>query len=86
MRLWAQRPRFSSKSSSLVASKDGRCLKALSAHGTFEVSSDRVVFTETYTFDDGHSDTPRWTIHKMAEGQYIGTKIGLRGKHPVRPA
>lgn len=41
---------------------------SISAHGELDADTDTVVFTETYTFDDGHSDTLRWTIHKMAEG------------------
>ena len=52
----------------------------ISAHGAFEASSDTVVFTETYTFDDGHSDTLRWTIHKTAEGRYIGHENRLEGE------
>ncbi|WP_333919225.1 DUF3833 family protein [Bradyrhizobium sp. CCBAU 45321] len=42
--------------------------------------TDTVVFTETYTFDDGHSDTLRWTIHKMGEGQYTGHENRLDGE------
>lgn len=52
----------------------------ISAHGAFEASSDTVLFTETYNFDDSRSDTLQWTIHKMAKGQYIGHKNRLEGE------
>ncbi|MHB0768160.1 DUF3833 family protein [Bradyrhizobium sp. 5.13L] len=35
---------------------------------------------ETYIFDDGHSDPLRWTIHKMAGGQYISHENRLDGE------
>jgi hypothetical protein len=53
---------------------------SITAHGELDAATDTVVFTETYTFDDGHSDTLRWTIHKMAEGQYTGLENRLEGE------
>jgi hypothetical protein len=52
----------------------------ISAHGELDASTDTVLFTETYIFDDGRSDTLRWTIHKMAEGQYLGHENRLEGE------
>lgn len=52
----------------------------ISAHGTFDAATDTVNFTETYGFDDGRSDTLRWTIHKMAEGHYLGHENRLDGE------
>lgn len=53
---------------------------SITAHGELDADTDTVVFTETYTFDDGHSDTLRWTSHKMAEGQYTGLANRLEGE------
>nr|WP_249154077.1 DUF3833 family protein [Bradyrhizobium diazoefficiens] len=36
--------------------------------------------TVTYTFDEGHSDTLRWTVHKLGEGQYTGYENRLEGE------
>src|SRR4051812_12032833 len=33
----------------------------ITAHGKLEEDTDAVLFTETYQFDDGHSDTLHWT-------------------------
>src|SRR4051794_23720808 len=66
----------------VVESLAGGLLKraSVTAHGELGAATDTVVFTETYTFDDGHSDTLRWTIHKMAEGQYTGLENRLEGE------
>src|SRR3954471_14995424 len=53
---------------------------SIAAHGELDADTYTVVFTETYTFDDGHSDTLRWTIHKMAEAQYNGLENRLEGE------
>ncbi|MBR0825337.1 DUF3833 family protein [Bradyrhizobium manausense] len=47
---------------------------------TLEEETDTVLFTETYEFDDGHSDTLHWTIRKLGEGQYSGHENGLEGE------
>lgn len=52
----------------------------IAAHGELDADTDTVVFTETYSFDDGHSDTLRWTIHKTADGQYTGLENRLDGE------
>lgn len=39
---------------------------------SMEEETATVLFTETYTFDDGHSDTLHWTIRKLGEGRYSG--------------
>src|SRR3954464_7889939 len=51
----------------------------IKAHGELDADTDTVVFTETYTFDDGHSDTLRWTIQKTGEGRYTGHENRLEG-------
>ena len=57
----------------VVESLVGGLLKraSITAHGELDADTDTVVLTETYTFDDGHSDTLRWTIHKTSEGQHL---------------
>lgn len=47
----------------------------ITAHGKLEEDSDTVLFTETYEFDDGNSDTLHWTIRKVGNGQYTGHEI-----------
>jgi len=58
----------------VVESLVGGLLKraTIAAHGEFESDTQIVLFTETYTFDDGHSDTLHWTIRKGDEGRYTG--------------
>ena len=65
----------------VVESLVGGLLKRarITAHGELDADTDTVVLTETYTFDDGHSDTLRWTIHKLGEGQYTGHENRLEG-------
>ncbi|MCK1711413.1 MULTISPECIES: DUF3833 family protein [unclassified Bradyrhizobium] len=52
----------------------------IAAHGEFESDTQIVLFTETYTFDDGHSDTLRWTIRKGDEGRYTGLENRIEGE------
>lgn len=52
----------------------------IAAEGSWDVKSQIVTFTETYTFDDGHTDTLRWTIKKIAQGKYTGAEPRLIGE------
>lgn len=52
----------------------------IAAHGEFETDTQIAIFTETYTFDDGHSDTMHWTIRKGTEGKYTGLENRLEGE------
>jgi uncharacterized protein DUF3833 len=53
---------------------------SIKARGTLEPGTDTVLFIETYTFDDGHTDTLHWTIRKKREGQYSGLENRLIGE------
>lgn len=68
----------------MVESLVGGLLKraAITAHGELDSDTGTVIFIETYTFGDGHSDTLRWTIEtidKTGEGQYTGHENRLEG-------
>ncbi len=52
----------------------------ISAIGSFEEDTNTVLFTETYLFDDGHSDTLHWTIRKLGAGRYSGLENRLEGE------
>ena len=52
----------------------------ISAMGEWDIASQAVAFTETYTFDDGHSDTLNWIIRKVAAGRYTGREPLLDGE------
>jgi hypothetical protein len=52
----------------------------ISAMGEWDIASQAVAFTETYTFDDGHTDTLNWTIRKVADGKYTGRESLLDGQ------
>jgi len=52
----------------------------ITGHGEFEASTQTVIFTETYIFDDGRSDTLRWTIRKIGEGKYSGLENRIVGE------
>src|SRR5438105_35089 len=52
----------------------------ITGHGEFESDTETVLFTEAYTFDDGHSDTLHWTIRKGQEGKYTGLENRLEGE------
>jgi hypothetical protein len=45
----------------------------ISATGEWDIASQTVALTETYTFDDGHTDTLHWMIRKNGEGRYSDT-------------
>jgi uncharacterized protein DUF3833 len=51
----------------------------ISAVGEWDIATQTVAFTETYTFDDGHTDTLRWIIRKTGEGKYRGREPLLDG-------
>jgi hypothetical protein len=51
----------------------------ISATGEWDIASQAVAFTETYTFDDGHTDTLNWSIRKVADGKYTGRESLLDG-------
>jgi hypothetical protein len=51
----------------------------ISAAGEWDIASQAVAFAETYTFDDGHTDTLNWTIRKLADGKYTGRESLLDG-------
>jgi hypothetical protein len=53
---------------------------SIAAIGTMEEETETVLFTETYTFDDGHSDTLHWTIRKIRPGRYTGHENRLEGE------
>jgi Protein of unknown function (DUF3833) len=52
----------------------------IAAGGKLEDGTGAVLFTETYTFDDGHSDTLHWTIRKASPGHYFGIENRLEGE------
>lgn len=52
----------------------------IKAEGKWDEQAQAVLFTETYRFDDGHEDTLRWTIRKLAPGQYSGSERRLEGE------
>lgn len=52
----------------------------IKAVGSLEEETATVLFTETYTFDDDHSDTLHWTIRKLSEGRYSGHENHLEGE------
>lgn len=52
----------------------------ITGHGEFESDTGTVLFTEAYTFDDGHSDTLHWTIRKGDGGKYTGLETDLKAK------
>ena len=69
---------------SLVGSLQRRA--TITAIGSLEEDTDRVMFTETHQFDDGHSDTLHWTIRKLAKGQYSGLENRLQAKRRANSA
>jgi hypothetical protein len=52
----------------------------ITAEGSWDEATQTVLFTETYTFDDGHIDMLKWAIRKEAPGKYRGTESLLEGK------
>src|SRR3954451_12436904 len=49
-------------------------------HGEFEPDTERILFAEAYTSDDGHSDTLHRTIRKGDAGKYTGLENRLAGE------
>ena len=52
----------------------------ITAAGELDRETNAILFTETYTFDDGHSDTLHWTIRRSSPGHYIGIENRLEGE------
>lgn len=52
----------------------------IAAVGSLEHETETVILTETYTFDDGHSDTLHWMIRKLEPGKYSGMENRLEGE------
>lgn len=52
----------------------------IAGHGELDADTNTVVFIETYTFDDGHTDTLHWTIRKGEGGKYTGLENRLEGE------
>ena len=50
------------------------------AEGVRSAAAASVAFTETWTLDDGHVDTLKWTIRALGEGRYSGTEPRLEGE------
>lgn len=44
----------------------------IAGHAELDADTDTMVFIETYTFDDGHSDTLHWSVRKGDGGKYTG--------------
>jgi hypothetical protein len=53
---------------------------SIKASGRIDQETGAILFTETYTFDDGHSDTLHWTIRKSGPGDYVGIENRLDGE------
>jgi hypothetical protein len=49
------------------------------AEGTWDVDRQTVTLVETYHFDDGHTDTLRWSITKVGEERYQGSEPCVEG-------
>ena len=49
----------------------------IAAEGSWDPEKRRVRFSETYSFDDGHTDTLNWVIHREAIGRYTGSEPSL---------
>lgn len=50
------------------------------ADGTWDEVAQVVTFTETWTFDNGRTDTLVWNIRKLAPGSYIGQELRVGGE------
>ena len=49
----------------------------IAAEGSWDPEKRRVRFSETYSFDDGHTDTLNWVIHRLTIGRYSGSEPSL---------
>ena len=52
----------------------------ITASGQLDQETGAILFSETYTFDEGHSDTLHWTIRKSSPGHYIGIENRIEGE------
>ena len=52
----------------------------IAATGKLEQETNTIIFTETYSFDDGHTDTLHWTIRRTEKGRYTGHENRLEGE------
>lgn len=50
------------------------------ADGTWDEVAQVVTFRETWTFDNGRTDTLIWKIRKLAPGSYVGQELRLDGE------
>jgi hypothetical protein len=44
------------------------------------VEGERLTLNETFTYDDGETDTRRWVITKLADGRYVGQADDVIGE------
>jgi hypothetical protein len=51
----------------------------IKAHGERNASTGIVQFTETWSFDDGFTDTLSWQIKKLSDGKYSGSETRSTG-------
>ena len=51
----------------------------IAAEGSWDNDGRKIRFVETYTFDDGQTDTLDWTIYRQAIGRYSGSEKSLEG-------
>jgi hypothetical protein len=52
----------------------------ISGEGVWESGAGTLTFSETYRFDDGHTDTFNWLIRKDSEGLYSGTESRVQSQ------
>jgi hypothetical protein len=50
------------------------------AQGEWDRGTQIVSFTETWTFDNGRSDTLQWKIRKLGPGRYSGHEARIEGE------
>ncbi|RAI43720.1 DUF3833 family protein [Rhodoplanes roseus] len=53
---------------------------SVTAEGCFDDATATLHFHETWTFDDGHTDTLRWRIRRTGPGHYTGSEDRLEGE------
>ncbi|WP_082352601.1 DUF3833 family protein [Rhizobium sp. AAP43] len=51
----------------------------IDARGAFDAEANVLTLKEDYFFDDGHSDSLSWTIHKRSETRYEGREALIDG-------
>lgn len=52
----------------------------IAAEGRWAADEKVLHLTETWTFDDGHTDTLDWAIRPLGDGRYTGTEARLEGE------